>query len=193
MPMISTLCHTMYFKWLGWDSRVTVPHRDKCVICIAPHTSNWDFLIAELYYAALGRRAAFLMKREWFFWPIKALWKWMGGIPVNREKNNRLTDRLAEQATQAPHFNLAVTPEGTRSRNPKWKLGFYFIALKAGLPIQLYAIDYKEKCICCTRELFPTGDIGHDMAEITAYYSHFTGKHPERFALCDREQWQKGY
>ncbi len=183
--MIQSLCHNIYFRWLGWNAEVTVPYRDKCIICVAPHTSNWDFLIAELYYAAMGRRATYLMKREWFFWPLGRFWKWLGGIPVDRKRNHSLTDQLAQQALAAQHFELAVTPEATRSRNPKWRTGFYFIALKAKLPIQLYAIDYKKKCISCTLELSPSGDVGQDMAVINEYYSHFTGKHPERFATCD--------
>ena len=99
---------------MGWTSQVTEAHPEKFIICLAPHTSNWDFLLGQLYNHAHGLKANFLMKKEWFFWPLGALFKRMGGIPVFRQKHTSLTDSLAETARQAEHFRLCVTPEGTR-------------------------------------------------------------------------------
>ena len=110
--MWRTLCRKIYFDWMGWKTEITVRPYDKCILCVAPHTSNWDFIVAELYYTAIGRRAEFLMKREWFFWPLGLLWRRMGGIPVDRSRKTSLTDQLAERAKNATHFELAVTPEG---------------------------------------------------------------------------------
>lgn len=168
---------------MGWKTDVTVPHYDKCIICVAPHTSNWDFIIAQLYYRSIGRRAGFLMKKEWFFWPLGTLFRRMGGIAVERSKSTSLTDQLAEKAKNAKHFELAVTPEGTRSLTTKWKRGFYFIALKAHLPIMLYAIDYHTKTIRCTRVLKPSGDVDSDMREIMNYYRPYDGRKPGKFTV----------
>ena len=182
--MFKSLCR-LIFRKMGWQVEMTVPYRDKCIICVAPHTSNWDFIIAELYYHSIGRTAGFLMKKEWFFWPMGVLFRSMGGIPVERSRHVSLTDRVAEAATKAERFELAVTPEGTRSLATKWKRGFYFIALKAGLPIQLYAIDYKRKRIVCTKELVPSGDVEADMRLIMDYYRPYEGKYPGKFAVED--------
>ncbi|MBQ7635107.1 MAG: 1-acyl-sn-glycerol-3-phosphate acyltransferase [Bacteroidaceae bacterium] len=173
--MIRKLCHKLLFGWLGWTEEVSVPRRDKCVICVAPHTSNFDFLIGELYYAAIGRHAGFLMKKSWFFWPLGPLFRRLGGIPVDRSRHGSLTDALAEAAKTEAHFELAVTPEGTRKRVERWKRGFYFIAQKAGLPIQLFAIDYKHKRIVCTKELTPGDDFDADWRTIMDYYAPFAG------------------
>lgn len=181
--MLRSLCRTILFRMLGWSEHVTIPHQDKCIICVAPHTSNVDFLLAQLYYKAIGRRAGFLMKREWFFWPLGILLRRMGGIAVQRSRSTNLTDQIAETAKAAKSFELAVTPEGTRSLVTTWKRGFYYIALKAKLPIQLYALDYKNKRICCTKEIIPTGNISVEMKEIMDYYRGFTGRHPEKFAV----------
>lgn len=54
-------------KWMGWRVEITAPHLDKCVICVAPHTSNWDFVIGIMAYKSLNRKANFLMKEFWFF------------------------------------------------------------------------------------------------------------------------------
>ena len=182
--MFKSLCR-LIFRKMGWQVEMTVPYRDKCIICVAPHTSNWDFIIAELYYHSIGRTAGFLMKKERFFWPMGVLFRSMGGIPVERSRHVSLTDRVAEAAIKAERFELAVTPEGTRSLATKWKRGFYFIALKAGLPIQLYAIDYKNKRIVCTKELVPSGDVEADMRLIMDYYRPYEGKYPGKFAVED--------
>lgn len=181
--MAHIISRTLFFKILGWKEQVSVPRHDKCIICVAPHTSNWDFVVAQLYYRAIGRKAGFLMKKEWFFWPLGPLFRSMGGVPVERSRHTSMTDRLAEQIRRAPRMELAVTPEGTRSRVTTWKRGFYFIALKANLPIMLYAIDYARKTIVCTKTLMPSGDVEADMREIMDYYRGFTGKYPGKFAV----------
>ena len=168
---------------MGWRVERTVPHADKCVICVAPHTSNWDFIIAELYYGSIGRKAGFLMKKEWFVWPLGILFRKLGGVPVVRSRKTSLTDQLAERARKAERFELAVTPEGTRSLNTEWKKGFYYIALKAKLPILLYGVDYEKKIICCKKTIIPNGDIDSQMKEIKMYFKDFKGKHPEKFSI----------
>ena len=160
---------------MGWTEHVTVPRHEKCIICVAPHTSNWDFIIAELYYHAIGRRAGFLMKEEWFFWPLGYFFKKMGGVPVKRSRKTSLTDQLAERAKNVARMELAVTPEGTRSLTKEWKRGFYFI--------MLYAIDFSKKQIVCTKTIYPGADMNADMKEIMEYYRPFQGKYPEKFAV----------
>lgn len=168
---------------MGWKAEVDQPIPEKCILCVAPHTSNWDFFIGKVYYTALGRTSNFLMKKEWFFWPLGPLFRRMGGIPVERSRHTSMTDQLAQRAMESARFSLAVTPEGTRSRNPQWKRGFYYIALKAQLPILLYGLDFGTKTIVCKRTLVPSGDVDADMRVIADYFSHFKGKHPENFAL----------
>lgn len=181
--MWQSICKKIFFGWMGWTEHVTVPRHDKCIICVAPHTSNWDFIMAELYYWSIGRRAGFLMKKEWFFWPLGLLFRRLGGVAVERSKNQSLTDQLAEKAIKADRFELAITPEGTRSLTKQWKRGFYFIALKAKLPIMLFAIDFEQKQIVCTKTIYPCGDVEADMKEIMDYYRCFKGKYPEKFAI----------
>ena len=181
--MFQKICRTILFDWMGWKADVDQPIPDKCILCVAPHTSNWDFFIGKVYYTALGRTSNFLMKKEWFFWPLGSLFRRMGGIPVERSRHTSMTDQLAQRAMESSHFSLAVTPEGTRSRNAEWKRGFYYIALKAQLPILLYGLDFGTKTIVCKRTLVPSGDVDADMRVIADYFSHFKGKHPENFAL----------
>lgn len=173
----------LLYNFLGWKSNITVEHPKKFIICLAPHTSNWDFIIGQLYAGAEGLHSQFLMKKEWFFWPLGGFFKQLGGIPVWRSKHTSMTDRLAELAIQSDFFQLCVTPEGTRSLNPDWKKGFYFIAQKANIPILLYGLDYATKTIHCTKIIRPTGNVEEDMREIKLYFKDFKGKKTENFTI----------
>ena len=181
--MLRKFCSWLLYKKMGWKKVITEPHPDKYIICLAPHTSNWDFILGQLYAHAEGLKNNFLMKKEWFFWPFGILLRRLGGIPVWRSKHTSMTDNLANKAKEAKEFRLCVTPEGTRSLNKDWKKGFYFIAQKAEIPILLYGADYEKKIIQCTRSIVPTGDVEADMKEIKLYFKDFKGKIPKNFSI----------
>ena len=181
--MWKKFCNWLLYKHLGWTKNVTVDHPSKYIICLAPHTSNWDMPLGQAYAGAEGMRINFLMKKEWFFWPLGPMFKRMGGIPVWRSKHTSMTDQLAQTAISEDTFHLCITPEGTRSRNADWKKGFYFIAQKAKIPILLYGVDYERKLIQCTKTIIPTGDVEKDMREIKLYFKDFKGKKPENFTI----------
>ncbi|MBQ8592781.1 MAG: 1-acyl-sn-glycerol-3-phosphate acyltransferase [Bacteroidaceae bacterium] len=177
------ICQFLYYKVLGWKTEVTVPDYDKYVICCGPHTSNWDLFYGKLFYAAIGRKTQFMMKSEWFFWPLGVMFRAIGGIPVRRGKRNSLVEQMVQLCNESKIFHLAITPEGTRSANPNWKKGFYYIAQQADIPIVLIGIDYAKKTIYCNKVLTPSGDINKDMQEIKQHISQYKGKHPENFAI----------
>lgn len=179
--LFSKFCGWILYKKLGWKKNITVSIPAKYIICLAPHTSNWDFVIGQLYACAEGIRVNFLMKKEWFFWPLGPIFRRLGGIPVWRSKHSSMTDRLASEAREAQTFKLCITPEGTRSLNPDWKKGFYYIALGAHIPILLYGVDYERKLIQCTKTVMPTGNIEKEMRDIKMYFSDFKGKRPHLF------------
>ena len=94
-----------------------------------------------------------------------------------------MTDQMAAEFANHDTLCVAITPEGTRSYNPDWKKGFYFIAEKAGVPIVFAALDFKKKEIKLGEQFIPTGDIDADMAQIKAYYKDINAKFPEKFAI----------
>ncbi|MDE7410418.1 MAG: 1-acyl-sn-glycerol-3-phosphate acyltransferase [Paramuribaculum sp.] len=167
----------------GWKVKVTVPDYPKCIICVAPHTSNWDFIIGKLAYSAIGRKAGFLMKEAWFFFPLGYFFKAIGGIPVpsRRDTGTSLVETLTKRFNDSQRLVLAITPEGTRSLTSNWHTGFLHIAYNANIPIVLGAIDFAKKEVIITDEFTPTKNIDTDMAAIKKYYSHFTGRYPEKF------------
>lgn len=173
----------LILKTAGWKVNITVPYRDKTVICVAPHTSNWDFIIGLLAYRSVGRKASFLMKEFWFFFPLKYLLKALGGIPVKKNPTKSLTSIIIEDFKKIPHLNLAVTPEGTRGPVEKWRTGFLTIAYQADIPIQLGVIDFKSKRVIVEEEYFPTGNYETDLKKIRSYFSKFkeSARYPEKY------------
>lgn len=180
---MQNICKTILYKKMGWTTNITVDHPEKYILCLAPHTSNWDFLIGLLFSRAENMKINFLMKKEWFFWPLGVWFRHLGGIPVNRGKHTSMTDAMAETARREPNFRLCITPEGTRSLNTEWKKGFYFIAYKAEIPILLYAVDFNKRLIECTKVLVPSGDVEADMKIIKSYYKDYKGKNPALFSV----------
>ncbi|HBJ77222.1 MAG TPA: acyltransferase [Porphyromonadaceae bacterium] len=170
-------------KLLGWHTKIEGEDLPKCVICVAPHTSNLDFFFGKLAYTSVGRTANFLIKKGWFFFPLNLFWKFIGGVAVNRMKNLKMTDQMVSKFKQLKSFKLAITPEGTRKLNPNWKSGFYHIALKAEVPIALFYIDYRLREVGCFDFFYPTGDEEKDMWKIKSYYERVQGKHPQLFSI----------
>jgi 1-acyl-sn-glycerol-3-phosphate acyltransferase len=184
--MIAQRLCQLTLKIFGWKCEALVPNLDKCILLVAPHTSNWDFVVGKFCYTALGRNSNFVIKNEWMKGPIGALMKKLGGIGVDRSRAQHFTDAIAEQYRVRNQFNLAITPEGTRKANPKWKKGFYHIALKAEVPIVLVKMDYKLKTVCLFHTFAPTGNEQADIWAIQQMYIGVTAKHPKQFVLPDK-------
>lgn len=174
-------------RWIlnaaGWKVVADMPEPSKSVICVAPHTSNWDLPVGKLAYWSIGRESNFLIKKSWFFFPMNLLFNALGGVPIDRKKKGSMTDLLAEEFANRSHFHLAITPEGTRSRVEAWKMGFYYIALKANVPIQIAYLDFQKKEVGIKAVFYPTGNEEADMRTIQSYYKGVGAKFPHKFHL----------
>lgn len=169
-------------KLAGWKVEITVPDYPKCIICVAPHTSNWDFVIGKLAYMSVGRKAGFLMKDTWFFFPMGYLFRALGGVPVARKhKGGSLVEQLVKRFKESDQLAIAITPEGTRSRTSNWHTGFLRIAYDANVPIVLGALDFGSKTVLIKETFTPTGNLEADMRNVKNYYKPFVGKKPENF------------
>ena len=111
-------------------------------------------------------------KASIFRWPFRGLMMWLGGIPVQRESSNDLVAAsiAAIKAADGP-LQLAVPPEGTRSKTRYWKTGFYYIATGAGVPIVMAYMDYPNQRSGLGPVFAPTGDIERDMIAIKVFGS----------------------
>ena len=170
----------LIFKLRGWKIVGTVPPEiKKAVVIAAPHTSNWDFVIGKMAFMYYKVPVKFLIKKELFFPPFGWILKAMGGVPVDRKRKTNITEQVVEYIKTHDEAMVVFTPEGTRSYQPNWKKGFYYIAQQANVPIYIAYIDFKRK-IGGFHSLFePTGDVDKDIKYIKSILSQYTGKVPE--------------
>ncbi|MCD8551874.1 MAG: 1-acyl-sn-glycerol-3-phosphate acyltransferase, partial [Shewanella xiamenensis] len=69
--MFTHLCRWL-LKISGWQIQGELPNQAKYIVIVAPHTSNWDFIIGVLARGALATRIHFLGKHQLFIPP----WGW---------------------------------------------------------------------------------------------------------------------
>lgn len=184
-PIINTILRSIALLWLrlaGWKVKGEVP-KDlrKCVMIAAPHTSNWDLPYTLLISFALRINIYWMGKEQIFKFPFRGTMKWLGGVPVNREKSTNLVQASIDQMNEQEQFVIIVPPEGTRSKVTKWKTGFYHIAQGAGVPILLGFLDFERKEGGVLGTFDATGDVDKDIEEIRKRYSHISGRKAEQF------------
>ncbi len=169
-------------RMAGWRLGGEFVNLSHFVIIAAPHTSNWDFVIAMAVKWGYGLDFRWIGKHTLFRGPFGPAMRLMGGIPINRERDQGLVARAVELFDSEPRLMLAITPEGTRSRVQRWKTGFYHIATGAGVPIVRAYIDYPSRMIRFARPFVPTGDMDADMRLLKDSYEPYrrAGKRPER-------------
>jgi 1-acyl-sn-glycerol-3-phosphate acyltransferase len=169
-------------KLAGWRVDGSLPDRPKYIVIMAYHTSNWDFVIGVFAAFVLKANAYWIGKDSLFRAPLGSLFRWIGGIPINRRQSQNMVSQIVRVFQERERLVIAVAPEGTRAKVPYWKTGFYHIALGARVPIVLAFIDYRRKMCGIGPTMIPTGSIEADMRKISAYYANVTGRYPEKMS-----------
>ena len=170
------------FRLLGFHFEGEYPEdASHYVMIIAPHTSNWDFVVGLMAKWALGLRVRFLAKHTLFFWPLGVFLRWWGGFPVDRRAAIGMVESAAEAFRTSEQFGLVITPEGTRGRTETWKSGFYRIAHAAGVPILPVVFDYKKRALVFEPLFRTTGDYEQDLPRLQAYFSAEMALRPEKY------------
>ena len=157
----------------------------KCVLVFAPHTSMWDFVIGRLVLTVMGLSPRFMIRKESFWFPLGALLRAWGGIPVDRKHPAHLPVDMADEIKQRKKISLIIAPEGTRKYTNNWKKGFYFIAQYAKVPICVCYIDWGAKTAGISLDVIinKPDDYDRDLAIIQNYYRGMKGKHLGQFNL----------
>lgn len=155
----------------GWRfSGEEFPDERKFVLIVAPHTSNWDFIVGVLAMYAIGLRATFLGKDTLFRFPLGILMRWLGGFPVDRTSKSDVVTQTVELVARLDRCIITLAPEGTRRRVERWRTGFYWIALKAGIPILPVSFDFSRKEVRLFPLFRPTGKAESDLAALRGHY-----------------------
>lgn len=155
----------------GWRVEGQLPADSRYVLIGAPHTSNWDFPLALGVCFACNVKIYWMGKSSLFRGLAGPVMRWLGGIPVNRDKPGGLVGQMITAFGRQPELVLAIPPEGTRSRVSEWKTGFYYIAQRAGVPVLPVYVDGARKVVGIAPLFYPTGDLEGDLLKIRAIYA----------------------
>lgn len=177
--MMSKLSHWLLRLW-GFRLTGKIDQFPKRVMFVVmPHTSNWDFPLGVLTRSALKLKLKYIAKHTLFKWPYGFIFRWLGGIPVDRSKNNNFVDSVVSSIAHMDDLSLAMSPEGTRKKVDKLKSGFYWIAVGAKMPLIFVKFDYGNKEVHFSDTFIPTGDYHADLQLIEAHFKGVAGKIPE--------------
>ena len=180
--VVSSTLGRMLMRLSGWRFEGVLPDVPKLVIAVAPHTTNWDFVIGVMVLWALDIKISFLGKHTLF---RGAFGKWMrsiGGIPIDRESTHGVVGDAVQAFERSQRMVLALAPEGTRQLGKGFKMGFLHIAHGANVPVLLAYFDFSRKVIGFGPMLVTTGDVEGDMQIVLDFYRPIRGKY--------RKAWQ---
>ncbi len=183
--MLRALYTFIFCRLLGWRIEGELPKLKKYIIVVAPHTSNFDFMIGVFTRRILQFDPKYVAKKELFIFPLGYFFKWMGGYPVDRTRNTNFVDSIVKLFNQKDEFIITMTPEGTRSYNEKWKTGFYYIAKKANIHLVKVGFDYSQKRVVLSEPELAPDNVEECIRDYKRYFSQFKGKNPEEGVLWE--------
>ena len=176
----------LLLKIFGWKVDGTIPEmqeNENLVLIAAPHTSNWDGIFGFAAILGLDVKISYFGKYTLFKKPLLGRFlKYMGGIPVNKNKpGSGLVKEAIESIGKLKGTLIAMAPEGTRSKTERWRTGFLRIAKAVDAKIFVAAFDFKTKRIVLDKFFQPSDDMQKDLENLKIYYQQFTAKIPENF------------
>ncbi|MDB9952779.1 lysophospholipid acyltransferase family protein [Porticoccaceae bacterium] len=185
-PILSPILRVIsriILKIIRWRVVGSIPtDQRKYVLIVAPHTSNWDFVLFVLAVSVLRLKPSVLIKSTLFIGPLGWFLRYCGAIPVNRSQANSLVSYIASIYQEHEDFVLIVTPEGTRSPNANWKRGFHHVATAAQVPILIVYVDSVIKTIGIEGVMEPTDDIEGDIIKLKKFFDTKSGLKPKNYA-----------
>ncbi len=167
---------------LGWQIKGEFPEIKKSITIFAPHTAHIDAIYGKLGFTELGVKFLFLSKKELFFFPMNLVMKKFGSIAVRGVKNKNAIFQVVELLNNAEELHIVVSPEGWIKRVTHWNKGFYYMAVKANVPIVVAYLDHQKKELGVKSVIYDTTDFTTVMKQINSLYEGVTGKNPEQFA-----------
>ncbi len=177
---MSKLLARIFLYLTGWEAVGPRVADQKIVLACAPHTTNWDLAYLLAITRALDVKVSWIGKHSLFWWPVGPILRALGGVPIQRDRPEKVVEQIVRSFDDAETLCLTITPEGTRSTARYWKSGFYRIAKAAGVPIQLGFSDYARRRGGFGPAFMPSDDVRADMDKIRAFYADKTARHPDQ-------------
>lgn len=166
---------------MGWRLEGQIPGDRKIIVAIAPHTSNWDFVVGLCALLALDLNIHWIGKHTMFKAPFLKLLMSVGGIPIDRSRPEGVVQQITDRMCREDQIIIGIMPEGTRKKVMHWKTGFLRIAKAAQCRVLLAALDYGQKSVFLGNIVEPQDDIEQQVRQIKHYYRKYQPKRPEWF------------
>ena len=165
----------------GWRVEGNLPNLRKFVLIVAPHTSNWDFVVGFLAYLGLRLHSSWCVKHTALRWPWAALGRHFGAVAIDRAHAGNVVGASVAAMNAAERMVITLAPEGTRKKVTHWKHGYYRIAVDAGVPIVTAALDYSRRRIVFGAPMTPSGDYAVDWPKLSGAFDARMARHPDQF------------
>lgn len=174
-------------RLMGWSYYGTFAPDKKMVLIVAPHTSNWDFVLGLAVAFSLKLKISFFGKHSIFIPPFDRVLKRCGGIPIERGRAHGVVGQITSEMKKADKMILCLSPEGTRSKIDNWKTGFLHIAHNADVPVFMVGLDYAKKKIILGPSITVTSDTQTEMKKVYEFYANVQAKFPHKVS-CPLEK-----
>lgn len=175
--LVSALANKL-LTLFGWRIIGNFPRESKFILAVAPHTSNWDFIVSVLVMLTLNLKVTFMGKKSIFVWPLKWFLVKIGGVAIDRKHPQGVVGQMVDVFNQSERMILGLSPEGTRSKTKQWKTGFIIIAQQAKVPIVPISLDFKKKEVEIHSPYSVKDDIEQALNEVKAKFVDVCAKNP---------------
>lgn len=184
IPPSAPRAGSRFFSWigrqglrlLGWEIHGEFIDENKLIVVVAPHRSNWDWIIGVCGLWAMQLKFSYLIKDSVMIWPLSAVIRKTGGIPIDRSSPDGVIEQVAQAFNDRDKLYFAITPEGTRKEVKRWKSGFLRIAYSADLPVLPAFIDYDQKQIYISEPFELEGEIEPDIKQVQSFFQMRTSQ-----------------
>lgn len=161
-----------------WTWTGGLPDVERLVVIAWPHTSNLDGVVGIAGLTRLGLDLRALGKRQLFWPPLGQVLRYFGVLPVDRDAPGGMVGRAALQFGGDEPLVLGLAPEGTRRRTEAWRTGWHSIAVTAGVPVAVVALDWGRRRLGVAGTFVPTGDYETDAQTAERLLAGVVGRHP---------------
>ncbi len=170
-------------KCLGWKITSDFPKISKSIVAFAPHTSYWDAVIGKLVLRTFGVPNLLFIKKELFYFPMSIAMYLLGAKPIGGVKGHNAIHEAVSILDREDSMHLVICPEGQLAPTDRWNPGFYYMAVKAGVPIIAVYLDYAKREAGVKGVIYDLDNQTEVYRQLSEMYAGVTARYPERFLL----------
>ena len=110
--------------------------------------------------------------------------KKFGSMAVRGVKGKNAIYQVADILKNADELHVVISPEGRIYKVDDWNKGFYYMAVKAEVPIVVTYLDYEKKKMGIKGIIHELDNYDEVIAQINEMYAGVKGRNPKDFVLA---------